>query len=173
MVQILDVHVPRKGASAPTVLEQVLVPPLPEARAVGNVAHVRAPLTALPSLVVPPMGLCDPTDIALKFEEEEEEEVEMFDGSHRPLRTLCLPPRKDWSCTFPHAKQEVHPRSLLRADRARASAAETWLSSKKNNLWIHDCPGLWEIRGRCADQTTGVCPWSLACSQEELLRSPS
>ena len=81
MVQILDVHVPRNGASAPTVLEQVLVPPLPEARAVGNVARVRAPLTALPSLVVPPMGLCDPTDIALEFEEEEEEEVEMFDGS--------------------------------------------------------------------------------------------
>ena len=86
-VQILDIHVPREGASFPAVLEQVIVPPLPEVQLVGPVARVRAPLVAVPALAVPPTGLRDPTDAALELEEEEDEEVqeeeelEIFDES--------------------------------------------------------------------------------------------
>ena len=62
MVQILDVHVPREGASFPAVLEQTIVPPLPEVQLVRRVARVRAPMVAVPALAVPPTGLRDPTD---------------------------------------------------------------------------------------------------------------
>ena len=67
-------------------------------------ARVRAPLVAEPSLVVPPTGLRDPTDIALEFEkefeeaEEEEEEVlemcdestDRFEHSRFRARRLCV-----------------------------------------------------------------------------------
>ena len=36
MVQILDVHVPREGASFPGVLERVIVPPFPEVQLVES-----------------------------------------------------------------------------------------------------------------------------------------
>ena len=47
MVQILEIHVPRESASFPAVLEQVIVPTLPEVQLVGRVARVRAPLVAV------------------------------------------------------------------------------------------------------------------------------
>ena len=60
-------YVPREGASFPAVLEQVIVPLLPEVQVVGRVARVRAPLVAVPVLAVSPAGLRDPTDAALEF----------------------------------------------------------------------------------------------------------
>ena len=127
MVQILDIHVPREGASFLIVLEQVIVPLLPEVQVAGRVARVRAPLVAVPVLAVSPAGLRDPTDAALEFEEEEdegeeeeEEELEMFDKSIDRFEHSSFRPRRlcrhymagrceeGWSCTFAHGEQELH-----------------------------------------------------------------
>ena len=43
IVQILDIHVPREGASLTAVLEYVIVPPFPEVQSVGRVARVGRP----------------------------------------------------------------------------------------------------------------------------------
>ena len=109
------------------MLEQVIVPPLPEVQLVGRVARVRAPLVAVAALAVPQTGLRDPTDASLEFEEEkeedeeveEEEELEMFNesidqfehSSFRPRR-LCrhyMAGRCDegWSCTFAHGRLQL------------------------------------------------------------------
>ena len=121
------------------MLEQVIVPPLPEVQLVGRVARVRAPLVAVPALAVSQTGLRDPTDAALEFEEEEEEdeELETFDESidqfeHSSFhpRRLCrhyMAGRRDegWSCTFAHGEeQELHPSTSRGAERGRASAAD-------------------------------------------------
>ena len=101
-VQILNAPVPQMGASTLAVLEQVIVPPLPEVQVVGRVARVRAPLAAVPVLAVSLAGLRDPTDAALEFKEEEEddevEEEEVFDelrrrvGLHVQARRTRAPP---------------------------------------------------------------------------------
>ena len=132
MVQILDIHVPREGASYPAVLEQVIGPPLPEVQLVGRVARVRAPLVSVPALAVPLARLRDPSDAALEYEEEEE----MFDESIDRLEHSSIRPRRlcrhymagrceeGWSCTFAHDEQWLHPAALCGAERGRASAAD-------------------------------------------------
>ena len=97
VVQILDAPVSQMGASIPAVLEQVIVPSLPEVRFMERVARVRAPLVAVPGLAVPPTALRDHSDAALEFEEdeeedegvEEEEELEMFDESINRFPSSC------------------------------------------------------------------------------------
>ena len=142
VVQILDAPVPEMGASVRALLEQVIVPLLPEVQFVGRVARVRAPLMAVPSLAVPPTRLRDPTDAALEFDEEEDEEVEqeeeleMFDESIDQLEHSSWRPRRlcrhfaagrceeGWSCTFAHGERELHPPPLRGAERGRAGAAD-------------------------------------------------
>ena len=119
------------------VLEQVIVPPLPEAPFVGRVARVRAKPVAVPSLAVPPTRHCDHTDTFPEFEEEEvEKELKMFDGSIGHYEHSSFRPRSfsrhylaercedGWSCTSAHGEQAPHPAALRGADRGRARAAD-------------------------------------------------
>ena len=124
VVQILDAPVPQLGAFIPAVLEHVIVP-LPKVQVVGRVARVRAPLVAVLVLAVTPAGRTSrPTGAAPEFEEEEDDELEMFDESTdrfehsnwRPRR-LCRPYmagrcEDGWGCTFAHGEQEPHPSTL-------------------------------------------------------------
>ena len=131
VVQILDVHVRQEEGSFPAVLEQLIVPPLPEAPFVAYVARVRAPLVAVPSLVVPQTVLRDPTDTSLSLTRKRrprrrrKKELEIFEHSRFRPRRLCrhhvVGAAKK---AFAHGEQELHLAALRGADCGRASAAD-------------------------------------------------
>ena len=157
------------------------------------VARVRALQVAVPSLVEPPTGPRDLPDIAMEFEEEEEEaeeeeeeeeveELELFDESIDRFKHSSFQPLHGWAM-----RQRVESHVRTRRTRAPSSFSSSsrsltcqcrrsWLSSRRrlrSSLWMRFCHRSWENRGWCADHTTGGCPCSRACSQEELSRWPS
>ena len=126
VVQILDGPVPQMVASIPAVLEQVIVPPLPEVHVVGRVADFVTPRTLHWSL----------RKRREDDDEVEEDVLEMFDESIDWLEhsrwlpwRLCRPfmagrCEDGWGCTFAHGEQQLHPSTLRGAERGRASAAD-------------------------------------------------
>ena len=169
MVQILDIHLPREG-----VLEQVIVPPLPEVQLVGWVARVRAPLVAVPALAVPPTGLRDPTDAALEFEEEEEEDEELEEErrSTSPSTGSSTPASAPGACAAVEWRGAAKKGGAARSRTANKSSTLllfveqnvdapvpqiTVELTKETAEQLVDVPmpQTWESRGSCADRTTG------------------
>ena len=141
VVQILNAPVPQTGASITGVLEQVIVPPLPEVQVVGRVARVRARLVAVPVLA-DRLDFVTPRALLWSLRKSRRRTtrwrrkkswrcstIDWFEHSSWRPRRLCRPYmagrcEDGWSCTLAHCEHELHPSTLRAAERRRASAAD-------------------------------------------------
>ena len=167
VVRILDAQM---ATSIRAVLEQMIVPPLPEVQVVGRVARVRAPLVAVPVLAVSPAGLLDPTDAALESEEEEEEdddveeeeELEMFDESLALLVSAALTFRaaaKTGGAARSRTANTSSTRLPFVQQNVDAPVPQTTVELMKEIAEQLDAPmsQILGCRGSCADHIEGRC----------------